>query len=712
MAYTNRRTGPNFLVLAIAAALAGPAVAQPATPLVWRPLRVGAGGWLTGLDISPDGTTRVVRADTYGAWLWDAGRAEWQQLVTASSMPAEDVVVDNHAGVYEIRVAPSLPTRLYMAYRGRVYRSDNRGGIWRRTSFAPVAMDANDKYRMCGQKMAVSPTDADTVLVGAPRDGVFRTTDGGASWQRVAAIPKSAQAPGGLHPGHAGIACDARGAVYVSSYGQGVWRSTDGGVSFARLAGGPRSVSHGKLAADGAYYVTANDGAAVFRYASERWTEITPDKNNWGTVVVDPFDPQRVVAVREGGFLNVSRDRGATWDGMVWTVRREAQDVPWLAWTKESYMSEGDLLFDPLVKGRLWFAEGIGVWSADLPAKPTSVTWTSRSLGIEQLVANQVLAPPGGAPVVASWDRPVFRCAEPDAFPATHGPDREDAILMGWSVDYASTEPSFIAGLMNWGKEKSGYSTDGGRTWQRFPAYPRQAGKNGGAIAASTPRNLVWAPANNGVPHYTKDGGATWLPVNAPGAPTTGETGWGWAYYLNRRIVAADRVTPGTFYLYNYLRGLYRTTDGGDTWTLAKPGALTPFSGYNAKLTTVPGKAGHVFFTAGQLDGGNPVQSPLLRSTDGGATWAAVPRVLEVYACGFGKTAPGAAYPTIFVVGWVDGVYGVWRSDDEARTWVPLGAFPLGSLDQIKTIDGDKDTYGKVYVGFAGSGYAYGVLGP
>src|SRR5512140_2606147 len=91
----------------------------------WRPLRIGAGGFVTGLDISADGSTRVVRTDTYGAYVWDT--SQWKQLVTSTSMPTGDVGVEKNAGVYEIRVAPVSPSRLYMAYRGFVYRSTDRG---------------------------------------------------------------------------------------------------------------------------------------------------------------------------------------------------------------------------------------------------------------------------------------------------------------------------------------------------------------------------------------------------------------------------------------------------------------------------------------------------------------------------------------------------------------------------------------------------------
>ena len=104
----------------------------------WKPLRIGAGGWVTGIDISSDGSTRVVRTDTYGAYVWDD--TQWKQLVTTDRMPAQDVGVEMGAGVYEICVAPGDANRLYMSYRGRVYRSDDRGDSWTRTTFPQVGM--------------------------------------------------------------------------------------------------------------------------------------------------------------------------------------------------------------------------------------------------------------------------------------------------------------------------------------------------------------------------------------------------------------------------------------------------------------------------------------------------------------------------------------------------------------------------------------------
>ena len=101
----------------------------------------------------------------------------------------------------------------------------------------------------------------------------------------------------------------------------------------------------------------------------------------------------------------------------------------------------------------------------------TAVTWTDMSVGIENLVANEIIVPPGGNPVLASWDRPFFYISDPNTYPSTYGPVASDNIVAGWSVDYASSSPSFLVGIADWwGTEESGYSTNGGQTWTKFPS--------------------------------------------------------------------------------------------------------------------------------------------------------------------------------------------------------------------------------------------------
>jgi hypothetical protein len=723
------------LALILCVAGAGRLASAADAAYSWKPLRVGAGGFVTGIDASADGTVRVVRTDTYGAYVWDAELGRWRQTVTASSMPPADVGADKGGGVYEIRVAPSLPNRLYMAYRGSLYRSDTTGMRWTRTTLPQVTkMTANDDFRTFGAKMAVDPANPDVVYVGTPDSGLFVTVDGGVSWQRVTAVAAAMQAKGAW-PGFAGIAFDGRSGttagrtntIYASSYGNGVWQTTNGGASWAQIAGGPhggpRTVRHAAIATDSVYYVTSNEPHGgrpngVWRYARGTWQEIGPGGQYWASVATDPFDARRVVIGSNGGQINVSRSGGDGWDGPITAVRRHADDIPWLAWTYESFMSNGDMVFDPVVPDRLWFAQGIGVWQTALSrAKPSAITWVSQNTGIEQLVANAIAVPPGGKPVLASWDRPLFHSADQDAFPSRHGPNNARPIVMGWALDYATTDPRFMVALTNWwGVEQTCYSLDGGQTWTVFPSFPPWPTMPiGGSIAASTPDNIVWVPSNKQAPYVTANRGASWRKLALPGvSDDQTANGWGglhWAYYLNRHVVAADRVNAGTFYLYHFGHGLFRSTDGGNVWTLVHIGELAPWSGVNAKLRTVPGHAGHLFFTSGPQSGTpKPSKSGhFKRSIDGGSTWTVVPNVLEVHAFGFGKVSAGAAYPTIYIAGWVQGVYGIWRSDDDARSWVRIADYPLGSLDGVKAVEGDKDVFGKVYIGFSGSGYAYGV---
>ena len=86
----------------------------------------------------------------------------------------------------------------------------------------------------------------------------------------------------------------------------------------------------------------------------------------------------------------------------------------------------------------------------------------------------------------------------PISYPSSYGAGHAKSFAAGWSVDYASSNPNFLVGIADWwGIEESGYSTDGGQTWHLFPTMPSFAGTTiGGTIAASSPTDIVWAPAD------------------------------------------------------------------------------------------------------------------------------------------------------------------------------------------------------------------------
>jgi hypothetical protein len=553
--------------------------------------------------------------------------------------------------------------------------------------------------------------------VGTPQNGLWVTTDGGSTSHMVSGIPVGGRDSNGLYPGITGITFDPHSSfsggktsvIYASSYGHGVYKSSNGGLSWSAVSG-PHDVEYAALSTTGVYYAIGNNNSGLWRYTNGSWTESNTSTHQLHTVMVDPFNPAHLVVGAPSGALQQSLDGGKTWSAYNLNYSLSSTDVPWLT-TTSKYMTNGGMVFDPKVPGKLWASDGVGVWHTTLPQEFTSSTpivWDSQSAGIEQLVTNEILVPPGGHPVLASWDRSFFYVSNSDTYPSSYGVGGQPGFAAGWSIDYASSKPSFLVGIADWwGVEESAYSTNGGQSWHVFPSFPAFAGKAiGGTIAASSPTDIVWAPADGYAPYYTQDGGATWRQITLPGV--TNWNNFDFAYYLDKTTVTADRVLPNTFYL--YYNGVYRSTNGGSTWTQVHTGEISAFSDYNSHIEAVPGEAGNLFFTGGSQGGPtspHPANEGFYRSIDRGVTWTAVPNVLEVRCFGFGKPAAAGGYPSIYIDGWVNHVYGIWQSNDKAQSWAQIGKFPMGSLDMIKTISGDPNTYGEVYVGFSGSGYAY-----
>lgn len=663
----------------------------------WAQVEIGAGGWVTGIDIHRDGTI-VARTDTTGAFIWLNGR--WEPLVTAYSMPADTV---NVHGVYEIRIAPSDSNIFYMEVNGGIYKSVDKGAHWTKTAFPTVVMDANGENRMNGEKMAIDPDDPNTVFAGTQHDGLWVTRDGGASWSKVAAIPVSTTVSDG---GLTGIVVQGD-TVYVGTAGYGVFKSSDGGQTWKSTSGGPVDIAHATLAPNGDLFVVGDTDTALWKYSGGTWTKVISDQVH--DVAVDPFDPSHIVAIMPSGYIQQSHDGGATWSGWNWNTQLESSgDVGWLE-TSGKYMSVGGIEFDPNVPGKLYQAAGVGVWTTNVPADlqwNTPVVWNSQSAGIENLVANDIIAPAGGDPVFGSWDRAFFALSDINSYATSYsGGD----FSMGWSLDYASNQPSFIVGISDWwGVENSGFSTDGGHTWQKFEGLPSFALNTiGGSIAASSSTNIIWAPAAATAPAYTLDGGKTWHDIQLPG--NVDWTDFHFAYYLHRTTITADRVEPNTFYLYNTGSGVYSTHDGGVTWSQVYVGPVTTWSYWHAKIEAAPDKAGELFFTAGALDGDPnvPADVNFMHSRDGGHTWEAVAGVKEVATFGFGAPETAGGPATIFIVGFVNGEYGIWYSTDNAASWDQIGRFPIGNLGTITTISGDMDEFGLVYAGLNGGGYVY-----
>src|SRR3984885_15293454 len=394
--------------------------------MAWQTLKVGGGGYVTGISVANDGAM-VVRTDTNGAYLWTG--SQWQHIVTASSMPAGFDFTGE--GVYEIQVAASDSNVMYMTFGGYVFKSTNKGTTWTQTAFSGFNDSndpANDRYRMNGQKMAIDPNNPNLVYVGTPSNGLYVTTNGGRSWAQVRAIPDAAgEGITGIlfDPAVGGVVNGVTQTIFASSYGHGVYESTNGGATWTARSGGPTDVVGAAVSSTGVYY--ASDGSNLWSYAGGKWTKLTSDSAGIQAIAVNPSNPNEIVVVSGAGYLDISYNAGATWTGTIFSSNQvTSADIPWLADAQQveggatNFLRGGGAAFNPTNPSQMILTGGTGVWTTtQVPTSgatsSTPVTWTDQSVGIENLVANEIIVPPGGDPGLASWDRPFLNIPTPTA---------------------------------------------------------------------------------------------------------------------------------------------------------------------------------------------------------------------------------------------------------------------------------------------------------
>lgn len=715
----------------------------------WARVAIGGGGFITGIDQDDSGQTLVARTDVYGAYVWDRAADRWQQMVSVASMPEGSAIQDAFAeGAYEIAVAPGEADRLYLAIRGRIFRSDNRGRTWVAAGSDnpfPLTWDANSEFRLSGAFMAVSPQDPDLVLLGTPGDGLWRSDTAGRTWQRIVTVPPARDRhanPGVQAPGHLVWFAPGKQAtrIFVMSPGHGMYVSDDSARTFRPLTETgpqPTSLRRGEFDRHGHFFGADDVGRTLWMFDGRKWIDIGArsglEPRLYGTIASNPRRDQ-LVLLDQGGSGYVSTDDGVSWSALTHDVVIGPKEPSWLRVSNSPYFSTAQIRFDKRTPDCLWNAAGVGVFQACLPGDSRKLVWRSQSRGIEEIVANDIVQAPGQPVVLAGWDFGMHVKTDLAAYSSTFAPN-ERALMTVHQVDWSPANPAFLVSnasdarfgccFEDGNAVMAGTSHDAGKTWTKFPALPAPAGARQDdpwrmsfgtiAVSASDTANIVWAPAFNRPPHFTTDGGRTWKPITLAGS-TGALFGSFEQFYYQRKTLAADKAAAATFYLYHSgegsnsaLLGLWKTSDGGKNWARVFDSEIAPASTMGAKLRAVPGHAGHLFFTSAFP---HTTDTRLRRSVDGGKTWIALEGISRVDDIAFGKGVKGGSYPAIYLSGRVGGLYGIWRSLDDARSWTRLVDFALGSLDQVTAIGADPDRFGRVYIGYKGSGWIWGEPSP
>ena len=737
-------------ISATLAALCGASTAQsvpnprPASvPYAWKSVQIVGGGFVDGIVFHPTAKgVRYARTDIGGAYRWNDPTHRWEPLL--DWVPYENL---NWMGVESIAVDASDPNRVYLACGtytnpttpdGAILRSSDRGKTFQHTN-VPFKFGGNENGRGHGERLGVDPNSGNILYLGTRHDGLWKSADRAATWSKVESFPDVSEAPPaegsqqGQGSGIVFVVFDPRSGVKgkvsstiyvgVSLLGRdNLFRSKDAGKTWQPVPGAPTEYrpARAALASDGTLYISYVTGPNPYRptdggiwkldTASGAWTDITPDRpdatNNkafgYGGVSVDAHHPKTLIAstyYRPGGddvFRSI--DGGKTWKGVFASGGTyDFSLAPYVAKTPIHWLF--DVEIDPANPDHAIFVTGYGGYETfNLTAidsgKPTK--WSVMSTGIEETVALDLLSPPKGAHLItAIGDYGGFVHWNLDK-PAPEGSSAPPRFGNTTGLAGAENSPDIIVRVGRAAGDRGGgnigYSMDGGRTWQPTPSAPPNASL--GSIAVSTDgATWVWTPERNAV-YFTRDLGGRW--TKSEGIPE------------NTRVIG-DRVNPRRFYGLALFDGkLYVSTDGAATFT-AQPFTLPdglPTRGRDRgdnrggqdRIYAAPGKEGDLWLAA--FNG-------LYHSTDNGVTFSRSGHVEQIHAFGFGKAAPGATYSTLYLIGVVDGLRGIFRSTTAARSWVRINddRHQWGLLLQIT---GDPKQFGRVYVGSHGRGTFYG----
>ncbi len=304
--------------------------------LRWRMIGPFRGGRVNGVTGVP-GQPSVFYMGSVGGGVWKTTNAGRTWLPIFDSQPI--------ASIGAVAVAPSRPDVVYVgtgeadmrsqiSYGNGMYKSTDAGKTWTHIGLEPT--------RQIG-KVIVDPRDPNVVFVAAlghvyganPDRGVYRTRDGGATWQKVLFKSNDVGAidlafdPGDPQTIYAALWNTRRPpwSIYPPSYGpgSGLYKSTDGGTNWQQLTSGLPSDGLGRIGIAVAptnrsrvYAIVDAMAGGLYRSddAGATWRQTSADSRIWGRgwyfgkVTVDPKNADLVYVMNTGAYR--SRDGGRT----------------------------------------------------------------------------------------------------------------------------------------------------------------------------------------------------------------------------------------------------------------------------------------------------------------------------------------------------------------------------------------------------------------
>jgi photosystem II stability/assembly factor-like uncharacterized protein len=407
--------------------------------------------------------------------------------------------------VVALAVARRPAGTVYAATGAGVFKSVDGGDSWKPASrgLPPGPVIA----------LVMAPSNPQILWASAGNAGVFRSTNGGGSWSATAGQPEEADNLTAL-----AVAPGNPSTAWVGTFEQGVYRTTDAGAHWTPA--GPRATTR----------VEALAATSTTLYAG-----VAPD-------------------FRDPGGVLASGDGGGTWQPR--NTGLFALETPQVA-------------IDPHHPESLWAAAGAsGLYRSDVggrvwdlptqppaPAAPTSLP-----------TVNGVAFSADGAVLYTAFNQALWASDDAGAsWRLSLGPETTPST----SVVAFLPHPTDAATVYSWSEPSLYASHDSGVTWQTL-SPGLLCLFDSLAVAPSAPATLYAGGANStggpfgcrqSMAHLVRseDGGSTWVEADAG---LGGRTVTSLAVDpLDSRTVYAQTPPAATI-----ATGIWRSTDGGDTW--------------------------------------------------------------------------------------------------------------------------------------------------
>jgi len=492
-----------------------------------------------------------------------------------------------------IIVDPGNPNRLFVAVLGHPYGPNEERGVFRSTDAGETFQKVLYKDENTGAiALAFDPSNSQTVYAdlwagrqgpwenGAwqgPESGLFRSTDGGNNWRKLAkGLPTFEQGLGRI--GFCVAPSNSNrmyATVDASPQFGGVYRSDDAGESWRKVSNDARPWGRGSDFAE----IKADPKNADIVYsanvvtwrstdAGQNWAGFrgAPGGDDYHTIWINPDNTGIILIASDQGAI-VTVNGGQTWSS--WYNQPTAQ----------FYHVITDNQFPYRVYGGQQESGSVGIASRGNDGQITFREW--HPVGVEEYgyVAPDPLNPNiiyGGKITRFDWSTGQVQNISPEA--TRSGKYR---FLRTAPVIFSPVDPHvlYFAGNVLF------KTTSGGNSWEivspdlsreqpevpdsigiyRTPEMARQPRR--GVIYTVAPSykdgNIIWAGTDDGLIHVTRDAGTTWNNVTPPGI-----TSWS-----KISIIDAGRFDVNTAYAaVNRIRlddqrpHIYRTHDGGKTW--------------------------------------------------------------------------------------------------------------------------------------------------